>query len=195
MKKIKIIPETIQENFNTTMGLIPEDFKEMFGAFADKYSLCPASSRADYFAAFPGGLCLHTLNVYNWTRRFKVAMEADVDTESLKKIVFLHNFGKVGSLEEDYFVEQESKWHRDRGMLYELNPKLTYMKIPQRSLFLAQEFGIKLTEDEYLAVLLQDGHVDDTNAPYKFREPNLALVFQNSVQWARRTDKKLVASL
>ncbi len=177
------------------MKLIPNEYKEMFEAFAEKYMFCPASSRKDYFAAFPGGLCFHTLNVYKWSQRFAAAMELKPDPNSIKKVVFLHNFGKVGSLEEDYFLEQQSDWHRKRGMLYELNPKLTYMKIPQRSLYLAQEFGIKLSEEEYLSVLLQDGHADDTNAPYKFKEPDLALLLQNSCQWARRTDKQVVAEI
>jgi hypothetical protein len=131
--------------------------------------------------------------VVGWLTQFaSIVARADpgFNPTSLMKVALLHCVGKVGTMTEDYYLPQSSQWHKDRGMLYEINPDIQYMKIPQRSLFLAQEAGIKLTQDEYLAIQLSDGQYDDSNSSYKYKEPKLALVLQNAVQWARKLEKE-----
>ena len=194
MTTINPTEDFIFSNYQKLIGIVPSDVKAFLekDGFAARYSFCPASSRKEYFSSFPGGLVYHSLNLVKWVSRFSALMgaENEFDKNSLLRVSLLHCVGKVGTLEEEYYLPQRSQWHRDRGMLYEINPNLQYMKIPQRSLFLAQEAGIKLTNDEYLAILLSDGQYDDSNSSYKYKEPKLALVLQNAIQWARKLEKE-----
>jgi hypothetical protein len=51
-------------------------------------------------------------------------------------------------------------------MIYKHNPKIQYMTVTDRALFLLQHFGIKMTENEYLGLRLTDGMYEDANKSY-----------------------------
>ena len=60
-----------------------------------------------------------------------------------------------------------SDWHRkNQGKIYEINPDIPFMSVPDRSLLLLQEFGIKFSQNEMMGIKLHDGMYDDANKPY-----------------------------
>ena len=74
---------------------------------------------------------------------------------------------RVGDFDEDYYIPQKSEWHRiNRGEIYTHNPKLSYMKVPDRGLWMLQQFGIKVTDKEYIGIKLTDGLYDEANKSY-----------------------------
>ena len=78
-----------------------------------------------------------------------------------------HDLGKVGDLEHDYYIPQDSDWHRkNRGEIYKHNPSLQYMKVPDRGLWLLQHYGVKVTDKEYIGIKLTDGMYDEANKAY-----------------------------
>ena len=78
-----------------------------------------------------------------------------------------HDLGKVGDLEHDYYIPQDSDWHRkNQGAIYKHNPQLQYMKVPDRGLWLLQHYGVKVSDKEYLGIKLADGLYDDCNTAY-----------------------------
>ena len=84
-----------------------------------------------------------------------------------------HDLGKVGDHEQDYYVKlsRENEWKREKwGQHYDYNDALTYMTVPQRGLWLLQHFGVRLAQDEYLAILLNDGQYCAENKPYAMKE-------------------------
>lgn len=185
----------IEKHYDRTIHLLDQfglsDLRSLVERFAEEYALCPASSHRDYHSAFPGGLAYHNLHVLQWVSKFAGIMGAErFSKESLLKISILRNFGKVGVEGIPYYVKTNDDWKIRKGIYYDTNPDITYMKIPQRSLYLAQESGVHLTEDEYLAVLLSDGHRDETNAHYRYKEPDLATVLEYAAYWARKTEEK-----
>ena len=52
--------------------------------------------------------------------------------------------------------------------MYTPNTELEFMLVPDRSLFTLQNYGIKTTKNEYLAIKLHDGVFVDGNKPYFF---------------------------
>ena len=52
--------------------------------------------------------------------------------------------------------------------MYTFNPDLDFMLIPDRSLFILQKFGIKVSKNEFLAIRLHDGVFDKANEAYFF---------------------------
>lgn len=193
---MKIVPneEFITKNYTKTIELLEKlnlpELKKLVENYSEEYATAPASTYKKMYSAFPGGLCYHNLNVLKWLNTFANEVAPNEWSKStLLKIAILHDFGKVGEKDNPYFVPNPSEWHRNNGFHYDMNDSLKFfMRVPHRSLFLAQQFGIHLTEDEYLAILLCDGQWDEANAPYKYKETRLAYVTNMAVQWARKVE-------
>jgi hypothetical protein len=144
----------------------------MYEKLADRICTAPASSHATRHNCFPGGYIDHinrvikcAIQLYDtWT-----ILGANTTTFTKEELVFSainHDLGKVGSSTDDYYIPNDSEWHVKRGQIYKINPKLQFMKVPDRSVFLLQEFGISVTENEYLAIKLHDGLYAKGNESY-----------------------------
>ena len=145
---------------------------KMYEALADRVLTAPASAHTTRHNCFPGGYIDHVnrvvkcaLSVYETWK----TLGANVSTYTVEELVFAavnHDLGKVGSMTEDYYIANDSKWHVERGAIYKINPKLQFMKVPDRSIFLLQENGISFSENEYLAIKLHDGLYSKGNESY-----------------------------
>ena len=176
----KLTAEQIQMNWETLMDIIEkhisEDRKEnlmkMYDDFKDRMMFAPASAKADFHNAMPGGYVEHILHIINFSLEIKHLWEkngAEINftDEELVFAALHHDLGKVGDLEHDYYIPQNSEWHRkNRGEIFTHNPALQYMKVPDRGLWLLQHFGVKVTNNEYIGIKLTDGLYDDSNKSY-----------------------------
>jgi putative nucleotidyltransferase with HDIG domain len=178
---MSLTPEEIAANFDKFRSLCEklgdrsEAALDLVDTLGERLALCPASSRKEYHAAFPGGLVDHSLRVLTNALKLCKAFEYNVPRDSLIIGCLFHDLGKVGDHENDYYLPQDSDWHREKlGEMYKKNKEMQYMTIPDRGVWLCQHFGLKLTQAEFLAIKLNDGQYDETNAPYKMQEPLLA---------------------
>ena len=144
----------------------------MYEKLADRICTAPASSHSTRHNCFPGGYIDHinrvikcAIQLYDtWTM-----LGANTKTFTKEELVFSainHDLGKIGSSTDDYYIPNDSEWHVKRGQIYKINPKLQFMKVPDRSVFLLQEFGIAVTENEFLAIKLHDGLYAKGNESY-----------------------------
>lgn len=178
----ELTPEKIKENFDKfealclKLGDRSENVQRMVEHLGERLALSPASARTDHHSCFPGGLVDHSLRVLQNAGRLAKVHGCDFPIDSLIISCLFHDLGKVGDETQDYYTVQKSDWHRDRGMLYEYNEALPYMSVPHRSVYLMQKFDIKLTHDEYLAILLNDGQYIAENKSYAMREPMLSMI-------------------
>jgi hypothetical protein len=149
----------------------------------ERLVMCPASPRLDQGGAYPGGLVEHSIAVTACMRTINQAHDLEIPVTSLLKVGLLHDIGKVGGLELDLFVEQDSDWHREKlGQMYKYNEDLPKMSTSHRTLFLLQHFGVSLSSDEWLSIqLAQGGHFEE-NRFYVGSEPTLALILQQAKQ-------------
>lgn len=177
---MELTPEQIAENFEKyrsfmeKLGERAESALTLVDSLGERLALCPASSRKDYHHAIPGGLVDHSLRVLSNALKLVKAFGWDVPKDSLILGCLLHDIGKVGDHERDYYVPQDSDWHREKiGEMYKHNKELQYMTVPDRGVWLCQHYGLKLTQPEFLAIKLNDGQYADENAPYKMKEPLL----------------------
>ena len=172
----------IQENWDNFLAVVDsyatgEDdcrwtkLKNFYTEHETRFALMPASSKTHYHSAFPGGHISHTLRVHKTC--FKLAalwekMGAGIDftPESLAFVAINHDLGKFGTVDAEFYIDQDSNWHRDRGEIYKPNPQVPFMKDSDRSIFLLQELGVKMSEDEYLAIKLQAGLYEESNKSY-----------------------------
>lgn len=173
-------PEDIAANFDKFRSLCEKLGDRSSAALAlvdhlgERLALCPASSRKEYHAAFPGGLVDHSLRVLSNAMKLCKAFGWDVPKDSLIIGCLFHDIGKAGDHEQDYYLPQDSDWHREKlGEMYKYNKSMQYMTVPDRGVWLCQHFGLKLSQAEWLAIKLNDGQYADENAPYKMKEPRL----------------------
>jgi len=176
----KLTAEQIEMNWQTLIDLIEkyisEDRKEnllkFYEDFKDRMMFAPASGKGAYHNAMPGGYVEHILHIINHSLDIKELWEKNdgminFTDEELVFAAMHHDLGKVGDLDNDYYIPQTSDWHRtNRGEIYTHNPDLQYMKVPDRGLWLLQHYGIKVTDKEYIGIKLTDGLYDEANKSY-----------------------------
>ncbi len=160
---------------------------------SERICLAPASTRTAYHNCFPGGLVDHTLRVLGNAFRLCKTFGWQVPRDSLILVCLMHDLGKVGDLEKDYYIEETSDWHRDKlGQLYKYNDDLQFMDHCERSIYLLQHFGVNLSQDEYLAIRLHDGQYVDGNKSYSMKEPALATIVHLADLIAAKQEKDVL---
>lgn len=177
---MSLTPEEIEKNWTRyralceRLGERSESATKMVDHLGERLALCPASSKRHYHNAFPGGLVDHSLRVLGNAMRLMKAFEWNIPKESLIIGSLFHDLGKVGDHEQDNYIPQRDSYLIEkRGEEYTYNKDLKYMTVPHRGLFLCQHFGVRLTHDEMLTILLNDGQYADENKPYRLKEPLL----------------------
>lgn len=163
----------------------------MRGPAGDEFRVAPASSRLAYHSCYPGGLLVHSLNVVRNLK--KLVSTFNPNRWSPDVLVFVglfHDLGKVGDGVEPMYLPHRSDWHVKQGNLYEINDKCCYMTTSDRGIYILQNNGIKLTTEEFLSIRLNDGAYAEENAPYKMREPALALLVHTADRLACQQEKE-----
>lgn len=191
-----LTPEQIVENYNKFEALAmktgehrQEALKEFFDKMGERLAMCPASSKVEFHNCFAGGLVEHSLRVLQNAIKLAKAMDIKVNQEELIFACLFHDIGKLGDLDHERYLEQDDDYWRKRGNLYKVNQKMRFMTVPHNSTFLLQHFGVKASYDETMAILLNDGHFDVVNEPYKMKEPDLAIVVHQADLVSTRWEK------
>ena len=176
----QLTEQQILDNWNKLIQLIEDTFQgerkdkilEMYKYFEDRMSVAPASGKAAYHNAMVGGYVEHVLHVTKCALQIKELWESNgaeinFTDEELIFAAMHHDLGKVGDLHQDYYIPQDSEWHRkNRGEIYKHNPNLQYMSVTDRAIFLLNHFGISMTQWEYLGLRLTDGMYEEANKSY-----------------------------
>ena len=174
--------EKIKSNWERYRGLVNEFFptrkdalNKMYDDLEDRMLFMPASSMEHFHKAFSGGYVDHVLRVIDcaltlhntWT-----VAGADMSGYTEEELLFAamhHDLGKAGfpgDGNEVYQVET-SDWHRkNQGKLYKTNANIPFAMVPDLSIWLLQEYGVKMSWTEYQAIKIHDGMYDDANKPY-----------------------------
>ena len=200
----------IEENWKSLLQLIEDNFDgerkekllEMYEHFEDRMIMAPASSKEHFHNAFPGGYVEHVLNITNAVQKvYKTWVDCGAHINFTKEEMMFatihHDLGKVGGLNEDYYIPNESDWHRkNQGKIYGHNPNLSYMNVTDRSMWLLQHFGVKMTDTEYLGLKLADGLYEDGNKSYYMSynpdfelESNLPYIIHQADMIASKTER------
>jgi hypothetical protein len=174
-EKIKQNWETYRDRVNELFPTRKDALNKMYDDFEERMVFMPASSMEHFHNAFAGGYVDHVLRVMDcaltlhntWT-----VSGADMSGYTEEELMFAamhHDLGKVGfpgDGNEVYQIET-SDWHRkNQGKLYKTNPNIPFAMVPDLSIWLLQEFNVKMSWVEYQAIKIHDGMYDDANKPY-----------------------------
>jgi len=176
----QLTTEQIQENWiklrellnNTFSGERLEKLNQMYDYFEDRMVMAPASGKEHYHNAFVGGYVAHVLHVTDLALKINKLWKENgasinYTDEELVFAAIHHDLGKVGDLENDYYVPNESDWHRkNQGLIFKHNEDLQFMTVTDRAIFLLNHFGVKYSEWEYIGLRLTDGMYEEANKNY-----------------------------
>ena len=176
----QLTEKQIVENWGKLIQLIEDTFDgdrkekllEMYKYFEDRMSVAPASGKAAYHNAMVGGYVEHVLHVTELALQIKELWKSNGATINFtdEELIFAalhHDLGKVGDLDKDYYIPQDSEWHRkNRGEIFKHNPDLQYMTVTDRAIYLLNHFGIQMSEWEYIGLRLTDGLYEEANKSY-----------------------------
>ena len=178
MKELSI--EQIEHNWKKLMQLIEDTFegdrlrklKTMYTYFEDRMCMAPASAKEHYHNAHVGGYVEHVLHVIDCALQINNLWKnngatIDFTDEELIFAAMHHDLGKVGDLTGDYYIPQDSDWHRkNQGSIFKHNPEIEYMTVTDRALWLLQHFGVSMTQNEFIGLRLTDGLYEEANKSY-----------------------------
>lgn len=157
-------------------GFMNDSLMEFLG---QDFIKAPASTATNLHNAYEGGLIEHLLLVtkYGVNINSMLPETLKVDNASLIKVCLLHQIGKAR-----LYKPLDSKWHNDRGMMYEFNEDLVSMRVGERSAHYAVSNGISLTEEEYQAIINHDK--DDTDKQAKWHSNILGVILRQANELA-----------
>lgn len=197
---MSLTPEQIKANWDKFLAMcnhVGDDRKEAVLAMCDelgeRLALAPASARSDRHNAFPGGLIDHSLRVLLNASAVAKSMSVQVPKKSIVLCSLFHDLGKVGvpDTDGDFYVPQTDSWRRTKlGEEYTYNNSIIRMPHAHRSLFILQHYGVCLTNEEFVAIMIHDGQYAAENKPYAVCEPMLALVISTADVFAMRQEKE-----
>lgn len=158
----------INSNFPTRRDAL----NKMYDELEDSLMLSPASSYEHFHNAFAGGYVDHVLRVVNFAKKQyelwkDCEMNLDFTEEEMLFAAFHHDLGKLGLPENENYIWNQSKWHRDnQGKMYEKNQNIPWMDVTDQGFYLLNHYGVKYTLNEMLGIKLTDGMFTDSNKPY-----------------------------
>lgn len=147
--------------------------KEFYSQYQERIMMMPASHKKEYHSSFPGGYVDHVNRVVRcalgqhnlWSQE-----GCDTSTYTLEELIFSainHDLGKMGDENYESYIPQTDAWRKDKlGENYMFNDKLAFASVPDRGLFLLQDFGIKYSFNEMVAIQTHDGLYDEANKKY-----------------------------
>lgn len=169
--------KTIFLDTNKTYDILTDDLLEFLN---DDLFLAPASTNLDMYGCYPGGLVKHIINSCKYSVLLNDLLPKDVkvDKKSIVKCAFILHIGKTFM-----FVENKNEWSKKTlGKIYDFNPNILVMKGNQRSIYYATNYGVKLTDVEYNAIINQDN--DNT-----FYMDTLSLIIKQGVETSILVEK------
>lgn len=174
------VDKTPDENYTLLMDAIRETFtgdrltnlEKLYSDYEERIKTAPASTRINFHNAFEGGYLDHILRVIRFSQLFttfykKVGGDVDYTNEELMMVAIHHDLGKLGTLEEPYYLPQDNDWRRVNNLeTFKHNDNRQYMDTDDLTFFILQQYGVVLTQKEYLSILLAHGGYGDKVRQY-----------------------------
>jgi hypothetical protein len=177
---MELTAEQIQKNWDKHLKIVDTfitgerkgKLKALYLDLSEEMIMSPASTKPSFHNAFAGGYVEHVNRVVHCALKTKQLWEEmgatiDFTDEELVFTALNHDLGKIGVKGDPMYIPQTDAWRKDKlGEIYTVNKTSAFMLIQDRSLFTLQQYGVAMSEKEFLAIKLHDGLYDDSNKAY-----------------------------
>ena len=158
-----------------------ENVSNFLEKFGERIVVCPASHKKDQNYCEPGGLMRQSIDIAITMKKISESLDLDIEPSSILRVALAHDIGKVGSSDTEYFLPQDSDWHREKlGAFYKFNDQMPRMPVTHISLHLLSSHGIALTLDETRSITTSQGASREENKPYGFVNSKLQSLIQSA---------------
>ena len=134
----------------------------------------------------PGGLVEHSLRVLQNAAKLRQAYNL-MDTVSTQSVILTslyHDIGKVGTEAKEYYVDNNSDWHRDKlGVYYNVADRFQHIPVSQLSLFTISQNKVEIDIDEWYAVSMIGSKGQREELPSQ-GEPWISVILSQAVKAA-----------
>lgn len=164
----KTIDEMYVEYRSIYDSVIPDvPFESMVDA--EEFKKCPCAPALDSGVAYDGSLMYHLTLILHFAKQLSsngiFGTLNLVTEESLKKVIVLHQLGKVGM-----FIPNTDDWQvKKLGKVYNFAESNVCLKTGERSRLLCSNAGIKFTPEEYEAMTIMDKTAEEYENMSKHR--------------------------
>lgn len=143
--------------------------KELVDFLGDGLYTAPASTRSTMVGSYPGGLLNYIIRACKYAIKVNEILPDTLKqpVPTIIKTVFLAQIGKVFM----YRLSENPK----QGQMYDFNDDAIRLRVGERSAYYAINHGVKLTEEEYQAILNLDKDDEDKMARY-FSSPLTSII-------------------
>lgn len=158
--------ETVKRNFEKYTEALEKlsiDTESLYTTLNSNIILAPSSLTTEFYGAFDGGLIDYSMRVANYMVRLNKQFPEDMrlKQDSLLRVALLHAISY-----SQIMVKNKSDWHRKNlGKEYEFRNDLVSMTTGERSAKIIVDSGIRLTDEEYQAILNYNKE-DDKQSKY-----------------------------
>lgn len=145
----------------------------------------PASTKTDLVCAYPGGLVEHSLRVLSYVAKLRkvYAVEKEITSSSAILVSLLHDIGKLGEGTKPYYLDKVDEWKKSKlGQMYEINPKIAHVPVPQLSLKFLMDNSFSLDIEEWYAI--SNVRSDPREQYVQKNEPKLSVILNQAITWA-----------
>lgn len=164
-------------------NIFPQEMKDDV-EFNELLKNASAFTNEETGGAYEGSLVEHIIRIaviaYNTNK--SLYEEVQVDIDSLIKVCYLHQISKALMIKKNY-----TDWEVKKGKLFTFNDNLPAIKCGEYSIFIANKYGIKLTEEEYEAILSVDKKDDEQT---KYFASSLSQLLRSSIDLATMERKQ-----
>lgn len=156
--------------------------KELLDFLGEGIYTSPASSSLNMIGCYPGGLLQHIIKGCRYSIKLNEILpdELKQPVATIVKVAFLCQIGKV-------FMFDMKDGGTQGGKMYDFNDDIIRLHIGERSAFYAIQYGVKLAEEEYQAILNIDKEDDDKMA--KYFSSVLSKIIKNGFELASMEEK------
>lgn len=150
-------------------GVLKDNIMRLHDHFGDRMKNAPASSRPNFHNCFKGGYIDHVVRVIKTSLEMKkmfvnLGVKVNHSDSDVVLAAMFHDLGKIGNMDEPCYIYQTDEWRRNKlNEWYTHNTNLELGSVTDRSLWLLNEFDIKISEEVFKAIKLSDGMFSSGN--------------------------------
>jgi len=172
-----VTPEHINAQYDRVLEIIksriPLRYNELYALyrdFEDRIKEAPASGKSHYHNAYPGGYLDHILHVYDvaisMASLYLTPTVGGTQTFTREEVAFCalhHDLGKIGDdTGPQYIMETDPYWLK-KGFVYKYAERPLPTTVYERTMYLLQKYGVKMSLREMVTIKLTDGLYDESN--------------------------------
>ncbi len=190
--------EQIVENYSnlieniksSTESYVSSPLLDLLSKIEDRLAVAPIGLKRDELGAYPGALVEEMISL-----REQISTFDDVRSESIVLTASVYGLCRMGDLTHDLYLQETDSWRRDKlGSHYKFSEEISRMSPTHRTLWLLQDAGAPLTQDEWLTIQTSSGLHLPENSFYAGYESSLTTLFHVARQIVVCDSRKSLSS-